>query len=258
MDIGFSRFPKVVGSGIIFRWPTHRSDSGACGTRTRSPAFAPNPRCAVSSVIRRRASSRSPGAQKNGLRVLRANSFGLVRPAYTAGSRSAVRRHAHLPGDRGPAGAMPQLRQGEARAARFPGGQPLYTKRFAHYVGQRCRQATIKDIAEELKLDWDTVKTLEKQYMQAQLARAGRPGPKAIGVDEISIRKGHSYRIVVSDLIRRRPIWFGGEDRSEASMAQFYDWLGQKKSHGIRLAVMDMWKPFRNTTRERAVGPMKE
>jgi hypothetical protein len=134
----------------------------------------------------------------------------------------------------------------------FLADNPLYTKRFAHYVGQRCRQATIKDIAEELKLDWDTVKTLEKQYMQAQLARAGRPGPKAIGIDEISIRKGHSYRIVVSDLIRRRPIWFGGEDRSEASMAQFYDWLGQKKSHGIRLAVMDMWKPFRNTTRERA------
>jgi transposase len=35
-------------------------------------------------------------------------------------------------------------------------------------------------------------------------------------------------------------------------MAQFYDWLGQKKSHGIRLTVMDMWKPFRNTTREQA------
>jgi len=147
---------------------------------------------------------------------------------------------------------MPQLRQGEARAARFPGGQPALYEALCHYVGQRCRQATIKDIAEELKLDWDTVKTLEKQYMQAQLARAGRPGPKAIGIDEISIRKGHSYRIVVSDLIRRRPIWFGGEDRSEASMAQFYDWLGPKKSRGIRLAVMDMWKPFRNTTRERA------
>jgi len=136
----------------------------------------------------------------------------------------------------------------------FLADNPLYTKRFAHYVGQRCRQATIKDIAEELKLDWDTVKTLEKQYMQAQLARAGRPGPKAIGIDEISIRKGHSYRIVVSDLIRRRPIWFGGEDRSEASMTQFYDWLGQKKSHGIRLAVMDMWKPFRNACAAHAPG----
>jgi len=134
----------------------------------------------------------------------------------------------------------------------FLADNPLYTKRFSHYVGRRCRQSTIKDIAEELHLDWDTVKTLEKQYMSAQLAKAGRPGPKAIGIDEISIRKGHTYRIVVSDLIRRRPIWFGGEDRSEVSMAQFYDWLGDKKSRGIRLAVMDMWKPFRNVTLARA------
>ena len=134
----------------------------------------------------------------------------------------------------------------------FLADNPLYTKRFAHYVGRRCRQATIKDIAEELRLDWDTVKTLEKQYMRAQLAKAGTPGSKAIGIDEISIRKGHAYRIVVSDLIRRRPIWFGGEDRSEASMAQFYDWLGENKADGIRLAVMDMWKPFANATRTHA------
>jgi transposase len=129
---------------------------------------------------------------------------------------------------------------------------PFYTTRFAHYVGRRCRTATIKDLAEELHLDWDTVKTLEKQYMRAQLAKAGTPGPQVIGIDEISIRKGHTYRIVVSDLIRRRPIWFGGEDRSEASMAQFYDWLGDTKSQRVRLAVMDMWKPFHNATRARA------
>ena len=126
----------------------------------------------------------------------------------------------------------------------FLADNPFYTKRFAYYVGRRCRQATIKDIAQELNLDWDTVKTLENQYMRAQLAKAGTPGPKAIGIDEISIRKGHTYRIVVSDLIRKRPIWFGGEDRSEASMAMFYQWLGKEKSARIRLAGMDMWKPF--------------
>ena len=134
----------------------------------------------------------------------------------------------------------------------FLADNPFYTKRFAFYVGRRCRQATIKDIAQELKLDWDTVKTLEMQYMRAQLAKAGTPGPKAIGIDEISIRKGHDYRIVVSDLIRRRPIWFGGEDRSEASMSKFYAWLGEKKSSRIRLAVMDMWKPFRLATQAHA------
>jgi transposase len=127
-----------------------------------------------------------------------------------------------------------------------------FTKRFAFYVGRRCRQASIRDVAKELKLDWDTVKALEKQYMQAQLKRAGAPGPRAIGIDEISIRKGHSYRIVVSDLDRKRPIWFGGKDRSEASMVAFYDWLGPKRSRQIRLAVMDMWKPFRTVTKDKA------
>ena len=127
-----------------------------------------------------------------------------------------------------------------------------YTRRFAYYVGRRCRSATIKDIAQELHLNWDSVKELDKQYMAEQLRRAGMPGPKAIGIDEISIRKGHTYRIVVSDLIRKRPIWFGGEDRSEASMALLYKALGARKSAGIRLAVMDMWKPFRNATQAHA------
>jgi transposase len=115
-------------------------------------------------------------------------------------------------------------------------------------VGRRCRDATIKDVAAELKLDWHTVKALEMTYMQAQLERAGTPAPRAIGIDEIAIRKGHTYRIVVSDLDRGRPIWFGGEDRSEASMGQFYGWLGARKSSRLRLAVMDMWKPFRLAT----------
>jgi transposase len=127
----------------------------------------------------------------------------------------------------------------------FVADNPLYTKRFAYYVGRRCRSATIKDVAAELKLDWHTVKALDQQYMEAQLKRAGTPSPQVIGIDEIAIRKGHSYRIVVSDLIGGRPIWFGGEDRSEASMGEFYGWLGKKKSARIRLTVMHMWRPFR-------------
>jgi transposase len=126
------------------------------------------------------------------------------------------------------------------------------TERFAYYAGRRCASATIRDVAKELHLDWPVVKDLEKQDRRAQLARAGTPGPKAIGIDEISIRKRHTYRIVVSDLDRQRPIWFGGEDRSEASLGQFYPWLGERKSGRIRLAVMDMWKPFRNATEAHA------
>jgi transposase len=129
---------------------------------------------------------------------------------------------------------------------------PFYTKRFAFYVGRRCRDATLRDIARELHLDWKTVRALEEQYMREQLRRAGTPGPKVIGIDEVSIRKGHTYRVVVSDLERKRPIWFGGKDRSEESLDLFYQWLGPKKSRGIQLAVMDMWKAFHKSTRKHA------
>lgn len=108
--------------------------------------------------------------------------------------------------------------------------------------------STLQDVAKELALDWKTVKEFDKQYMREQLRRVGIPGPVVIGIDEVSIKRGHTYRIVVSDLLRRRPIWFGGKDRSEASMDQFYQWLGPKKRKRIRLAVMDMWKAFRTST----------
>jgi len=129
---------------------------------------------------------------------------------------------------------------------------PFYTKRFGFYVGRRCREASIKSVADELRLDWKTVKELEKEYMAEQLRRAPKPKPNVIGVDEISVRKGHTYRIIVSDLERGVPIWFGGEDRSEKSMAMFYEWLEPARCKHIRLAVMDMWPPFRTALEKHA------
>lgn len=74
---------------------------------------------------------------------------------------------------------------------------PFYTKRFADHVGRRCRSSSIRDVAKEFHLDGHTVKDLEKQYLRKQIQRAGAPRPQVIGIDEISIRKGHPYRIVV-------------------------------------------------------------
>jgi transposase len=47
------------------------------------------------------------------------------------------------------------------------------------------------------------VKALEQQYMHEQRRRAGTPGPRVIRIDEVSIKKDHVYRIVVSDLLAR-------------------------------------------------------
>jgi hypothetical protein len=57
----------------------------------------------------------------------------------------------------------------------------------------------------------------EKECMIEPLRRSDNPAPKIISIDEIAVRKGHTYLIVVSDLECDPPIWFGGIDRSEES-----------------------------------------
>ena len=74
----------------------------------------------------------------------------------------------------------------------FLADNPFYSKRFAFYIGKRCSSSTVKDIAEEFHLDRGTVKELEIQYMREKLRRAGKPRPKVIGIDEISIPKAIS------------------------------------------------------------------
>jgi transposase len=127
-----------------------------------------------------------------------------------------------------------------------------FTNRLALSIGGLCRVMTIQDVAKRMNLSWHTVKEIEKEYMMEQLAIAGKPTPKVIGVDEISVKKGHEYRIVVSDLEKHQAIWFGGKDRKEESMDEFYTYLGEKRSKKIRLVVMDMWKAFRNSANKNA------
>jgi len=77
---------------------------------------------------------------------------------------------------------------------------PHYTKRFAWYVGKQCCGASVQEVASDLRLDWHAVKEMDKLYLREHLAVADVPQPTVIGMDEISTRKGHVYRIIASDL----------------------------------------------------------
>lgn len=133
-----------------------------------------------------------------------------------------------------------------AKSARF-------TQRFEDRIGQLCREMTVKRVAEINNLSWDQVWRMEKCYMRRLLEK--HPPAKqlrAIGIDEVSIRKGHTYAIVVADLDQRRPIWLGGQGRTEQDLRLFFDSMGTERCRAIELAVMDMWKPFRKATRKHA------
>ncbi len=131
---------------------------------------------------------------------------------------------------------------------------PRYTQRYAMHIGGLCHEMTNSAVAEMEHLHDSTVKDLDKLYMERQIAVAGMPAPRVIGVDEIAIRKGHDYRIIVSDLDRERPIWVGGRGRGEEDLDRFFQYLGERKTRRIKLAAMDMWKPFRTSVRKHVPG----
>jgi transposase len=135
-----------------------------------------------------------------------------------------------------------------AKSARF-------TQRFEDHIGLQCREMTVKRVAELNHLSWDQVRRMEMAYMRRLMERYPPSDTlRAIGIDEISIRKGHTYAIVVADLDQQRPIWLGGQGRSEEDMKLFFDTLGPERCKTIGLAVMDMWKPYRKVTTQQAPG----
>jgi transposase len=109
-----------------------------------------------------------------------------------------------------------------------------------------------KAVARTMHIHKDTVKELDKIYMQGLLKKHPPTIPRVMGVDEMSIGKGNSYRIIVSDIERGRPIWIGGEGRKKEDLDGFFQALGENKSKRIKLAVMDMWKAFRNSVEHNA------
>jgi len=106
---------------------------------------------------------------------------------------------------------------------------PGYTKRFASPWGGGAGRRPSRPSLRRSTSTGRPSRRSKCKYMREQLRRAGTPAPKVIGLDEVSIRKGHTYRIVVSDLARRRPIWFGGVDRSAASLAAFLRLAGARE-----------------------------
>jgi len=121
---GFAGFEEEQNFGKICRCLLLQNPK-VCSTDTDSPVFVRRLVFAVSSVTPKRESLHWSGAQKNSVRFLWASTRGLLRPHPAAGSRSVVRRHAHLSRFRSAARGMPELRQSETRAAGLLGRQPV-------------------------------------------------------------------------------------------------------------------------------------
>lgn len=123
-----------------------------------------------------------------------------------------------------------------------------YTHTLEEYVMDLCARMTIRDVAKHTGLHWATVKEIDKRRLKRGLPRErDLKTLRFLGVDEVSVRRGHNYLTTVVDLETGRVVYVG-EGRRVGSLSPFFKRL---KRLGVRpkAIAMDMWKPYAKAVR---------
>jgi len=106
--------------------------------------------------------------------------------------------------------------------------------------------ATVKSTAEQFELSWETVKEIDKKYLEKKLLPVKYGNLQKISIDEIANHKGHDYLTVVMDLETGRVIWVG-QGRKEEDIDKFFATLTKKQRNNIKAVSIDMWPAFINS-----------
>ncbi len=127
-----------------------------------------------------------------------------------------------------------------------------YTKRFCRLISGLCRHMTISAVAKHYGLRWETVKNIDKVYLQdtlPSLIPEELTDLKYLGVDEVAKAKGHDYMTLVYDLESGQLIWVH-PGRTADILSQFLKMLSEPTKQGILAVAMDMAPAYQKAVRE--------
>src|SRR3990167_5638250 len=117
-----------------------------------------------------------------------------------------------------------------------------YTKRFCLMISGLCRHMTISGVAKHFGLRWETVKNIDKAYLEdtlPSLIPEELTNLKYLGVDEVARAKGHDYMTLVYDLVSGQLIWVQAGRTAEV-FSQFLKKLLEPTKQGILAVAIDM------------------
>jgi transposase len=117
------------------------------------------------------------------------------------------------------------------------------TTRLARYIYQLCKVMTVSEVAQHLNIDWKTVKNIDKFYLERDYGQPDLKGLRMLAIDEISIRKGHTYLTIVLDYLTGR-VLFVGKNRKAKTLKRFFNQLSSGQRKKIEAVTMDMWDPY--------------
>jgi len=120
------------------------------------------------------------------------------------------------------------------------------TKRFENLIFDLVSMSTVTKVANKYHLSWETVKNIDKEYLQVQYGDIDYGDLEIIAIDEIANKKGHDYLTIVMNLKTGRVIWVG-EGRKEEDIDKFFETLIDEQKQKIIAASIDMWPAYINS-----------
>jgi transposase len=126
-------------------------------------------------------------------------------------------------------------------------GKEHATTAFQIFLAQWAKSLNWTEVALRFKTTWETVYFSIRRVVDYGLEHRDLSEIETIGVDEMSVGKGHDYVTAVYqvDTHKKRLLWLG-EDRKSKTLMQFFTDFGKERSAAIKNVCTDMWKPYLN------------
>lgn len=133
-------------------------------------------------------------------------------------------------------------------------GKSPMTHAYVWFLASWAKALSWQETARRFRTTWDTVFRAVDIAVKWGLANRVLDGIRAIGVDELSWKKGQKYLTLVYQIDHgRRRLLHIAKDRTTKSFNSFFDMLGER-SKDIAFVASDMWKAFLNVVRLRCKG----
>jgi transposase len=124
-------------------------------------------------------------------------------------------------------------------------GKERMTRSYKVYLARWAKRLSWKETAAVFETSWDTVFRAVKFVVDYGLDHRTLDDITEIGVDEISVFKGHKYLTLVYQLNAgaRKLLWCGSERRTK-TLLRFFHEFGKERSAKLEFICSDMWAPY--------------
>lgn len=131
-------------------------------------------------------------------------------------------------------------------------GKSQLTKVYMQFLANWCRSLSWSEVASRFNTSWDKVFRSLEYIVNWGLDHRSLEGITAIGVDEVSWKKGHKYLTLVYQINKDcvRLLWINKE-RTQESFSKFFDELGEESCKRIEYVCSDMWRAYLRVIKDR-------